>query len=353
MKKFAAGGDGKSSGARARGLLCRVGTGNNGDVGQFYALPVNVRCVFSRNPGSLAIDVPPSETTRWRAVARVLRSPLDAISCTLFPACCTLCGTPLPQIYSAPICDACWGEMPLVEESACRRCGDVLDTETDECRACLLTPPAFERAVSCFHYRGRMRDAIHALKYERVQPAAKMLGRMLAAAIAQLHGAASAEMLVVPVPLYWRRKSQRGFNQTRLLARYALVALRRSHPQWRLRLASGALLRTRNTMSQFELSSHQRRANMRGAFRVSSPVSVRGKHILLVDDILTTGATARACARALIEAGAESVWVATLARARRAADLPSNINNPELPGGQLDEPLTIADMYDSSSPSFT
>jgi predicted amidophosphoribosyltransferase len=96
-----------------------------------------------------------------------------------------------------------------------------------------------------------------------------------------------------------------------------MKALRKSHPAWKLTLAPAALLRQRATGSQAGLTPRQRRLNLRGAFRVSNPEAVVGKHVLIIDDIFTTGATARAAARELIAAGAESAWVATLARARR------------------------------------
>ena len=95
------------------------------------------------------------------------------------------------------------------------------------------------------------------------------------------------------------------------------MSYRKSHPAWQLTLAPTTLMRLRATESQAGLTPRQRRLNVRGAFRVSDPSAVAGKHILLVDDILTTGATARAAAQALMKAGAASVWVATLARARR------------------------------------
>jgi ComF family protein len=140
---------------------------------------------------------------------------------------------------------------------------------------------------------------------------------MLAEAIAQLLPEAPPEMLVAPVPLHRSKHRQRGFNQARALAGYAMDALRKSHPSWRLSLAPATLIRLRSTESQAGLTPRQRRQNVRGAFRVSDPAAVRGKHVLLVDDILTTGATARAAAQSLIKAGAASVYVATLARARR------------------------------------
>lgn len=170
-----------------------------------------------------------------------------------------------------------------------------------------------------------MQQAIHALKYDRLQTAARPLGRMLAAAIAQLAGEAPAALLVVPIPLHRSRYAQRGFNQARSLAGHALAVLGATHPQWQLELAPRTLMRLRATESQAGLTPRQRRLNLRGAFSVSDAAAVRGKHVLLIDDILTTGATARAAARALAGAGAESVWVATLARARRATFFPGKI----------------------------
>jgi ComF family protein len=180
-----------------------------------------------------------------------------------------------------------------------------------------MAPPAFTRAVAYGLYEGRMKQAIHALKYDRLHPAARGLGRMLAQVIAQLHGEAPAEMLVVPIPLHRSKHAQSGFNQARSLAREALSFLAVSHPQWRLALASSTLMRLRPTESQAGLTPRQRRLNVRGAFTVSDPAMVTMRHVLLVDDILTTGATARAAALALERAGAASVWVATLARTRR------------------------------------
>jgi ComF family protein len=169
-------------------------------------------------------------------------------------------------------------------------------------------------------YQDRMKAAIHALKYDGLHPAAGMLGKMLAQAIAQLADEAPAEMLVVPVPLHRSKHAQRGFNQARVLAVEALASLHKTHPEWRLTLAASTLMRLRATKSQTGLTSRQRRLNVRGAFTVSDTAVVDSKHILIIDDIFTTGATARAAAQALVRAGAASVWVATLARARRVSD---------------------------------
>jgi ComF family protein len=225
-----------------------------------------------------------------------------------------------------PICDVCWTEFPALTGPVCVRCGDSLDelalanpVGVGLCRTCRMAPPPFVRAVAYGLYQDRMREAIHALKYDRLHPAASELGWMLAHAIRQLAGEAPAEMLVVPVPLHRSKYAQRGFNQARSLAVHALAELRRTNPEWRLKLASKTLMRLRATESQAGLTSRQRRVNVRGAFVVSDPAAVTLKHILVIDDIYTTGATVRAAAQALARAGAATVWVATLARAGRTS----------------------------------
>jgi ComF family protein len=204
----------------------------------------------------------------------------------------------------------------------CARCGDSLAapdlrSAASLCRACRLAPPPFVRAAAYGLYQGRMKDAIHSFKFDRLRPAARVLGDMLAEAIGKLAAEAPAEMLVVPVPLHKSKLAQRGFNQARVLAERAVAALAIRHPWWRLTLADSTLIRLRATRSQAGLSPRERRLNLRGAFVVSDPAAVAGRHILLIDDILTTGATARAAAWALLNAGAASAWVATLARAQR------------------------------------
>jgi ComF family protein len=238
--------------------------------------------------------------------------------------------------------------------AGCACCGDALDgsSGSQRCRACRLAPPPFVRAVAYGLYQGRMRDAVHAFKYGRLHPAARRLGRMLASAIVQLAAETPAGMLVVPVPLHRVKHAQRGFNQARALAQDALRDLARSHPAWKLTLASSALMRLRATESQAGLAPRQRRLNLRGAFLVTDSAAVKDQHILLIDDIMTTGATARAAAQALTRAGAATVRVATLARARRISSSRFNFADDAEGNSTSSQPVSSDQFSLPGQPSF-
>jgi ComF family protein len=180
-----------------------------------------------------------------------------------------------------------------------------------------MAAPEFERAVAYGVYEDGLREMVHLLKYERMSALARPLGRMLAEAVETLAGEIAGECMVVAVPLYPAKERQRGYNQAVLLADAALAGLKRTRPEWKLRAAHGALRRVRDTESQFSLTPRGRRRNLKGAFAVADNRALEGREVLLVDDIYTTGATARECARVLRRAGAQRVWVATLSRAQR------------------------------------
>ncbi len=196
--------------------------------------------------------------------------------------------------------------------------------EAPQCTPCRRAAPAFVRAVAFAVYEDGLREMLHLLKYERVRSLARPLGRMLASAVELLEGEINAsatgsvpdELLVVAVPLFRSKERARGFNHAELLADEAVEELKRRRPDWRLRPAHRALQRVRETDSQFGLSTRARRLNLREAFAVADPGAVAGRDVLLIDDIYTTGATARVCAQALLSAGARRVLVATLARAQ-------------------------------------
>jgi ComF family protein len=149
-----------------------------------------------------------------------------------------------------------------------------------------------------------------------MQPIARRLGMLLAESLEPFAGPPTA-MLVIPVPMHPEKQRRRGFNHAELLARAAMAEMRCRHPQWVLHLETSLLKRVRVTVSQAGLTTHQRRQNLRGAFFVTHPARLAGRDVLLIDDIYTTGATARACSRVLMTGGAASVRVATVARAQR------------------------------------
>jgi ComF family protein len=286
-----------------------------------------VRCVFSGQNLPLTLDVPLPQTSVWRAVVRVLRSPADSLSCVLFPCSCALCGGSLLRLTRAPICDFCCAQLPAQTGVLCACCGEDLgianlsplpeDDSGSEplCQPCRLAPPAFVKAVAYGNYQGQLRELVHLLKYDGMQPVGGHLGSLLANSLECF--VSPQAMLVIPVPMHPSKQRQRGFNHAELLARAAIVEMRRRHPQWVLKLDTSLLKRVRFTVSQAGLTTHQRRQNLRGAFFVPRAARVAGRHVLLIDDIYTTGATARACSRVLRNAGAASVRVATVARAQR------------------------------------
>ena len=246
----------------------------------------------------------------------------------MFPASCALCHTSLARLSRAPVCFSCWADLPPQSGTLCLHCGEALGTHlfaTDDrapgdwlCRPCRVVPPPFDRAVAYGLYRGTMRSLLHLLKYEAMEPVARPLGALMAA---QLAGVAALPRLLtlVPVPLFAQKRRERGFNQAELLARAVAAAGRRHGFQFRVEI--GLLVRKRPTESQAGLSPAGRRRNLQAAFAVPGADAGRkplaGRELLLIDDIYTTGATARAASSALRRAGAAQVWVATAARAQK------------------------------------
>ena len=250
------------------------------------------------------------------------RALLQSIFSVLFPSDCKLCSSPLLNISRLPVCPECLDAIRPLRAPQCVICGDRLHSAQllrgdGQCANCRESAPDFERAVSFGEYQDELRGLIHLLKYERVTPARGPLGRMLAEAISDLlPGCGQEKFLLVPVPLHRNRRRARGFNQAELLARAALKRLPRE-----LEFATGVLIRKRETISQVGLSREERIENMRGAFRVIDADRVRGRSVIVVDDVMTTGTTVSECARVLKKAGAEKVWAATVARAFHGAEV--------------------------------
>jgi len=204
----------------------------------------------------------------------------------------------------------------------CTRCGlpfaspHALDSSVAECGACRADAPAFDGARSFGLYTGKLRQVVLRLKFGGEERLGVRLGEWLAPTWDALpEGSEFDSPLIVPVPLHASRRRERGFNQSELLARGLVRALRRQNGGAAPQVARGCLRRKRATPPQTGLSVAARRENLRGAFEVVKPDEVRGRAIVLVDDVMTTGATLSACARALKRAGAAQVMGLTLARA--------------------------------------
>jgi ComF family protein len=181
--------------------------------------------------------------------------------------------------------------------------------EEGRCALCRRGARGFDAAYSFGFYEDELRKLIQLFKYGRIQTLSAPLGRLLARALPR----EQSFDLIVPMPLHWRKRWQRGFNQAELLAN---EIGRRTHIPVR-----NALRRVRNTASQAGLTSAKRRQNVSGAFQTARQTKTRtlldGRRVLLIDDVMTTGATAASCARALKRGGARQVTLLTLARADR------------------------------------
>jgi len=242
-----------------------------------------------------------------------------------FPSDCRLCGIPLVNISRLPVCQECLDSIEPIRTPQCVQCGErLLPAQLlmgdGRCQGCREFEPEFDRAVSYGEYAGALRGLIHLLKYDKVLPAAPILGSLLAEGIMQLApGTDDAGPLLVPVPLHASKRGERGFNQAELIVRSAAKGLPRQ-----MEIAA-VLKRQRPTHSQVGLTREERVANMRDAFRVTEPKRVKGRTVIVVDDVMTTGTTVSECARVLKKAGAERVWAATVARTLKDAVRPKAV----------------------------
>jgi ComF family protein len=206
-------------------------------------------------------------------------------------------------------------------QSRCRACGDLIPAgfgdERNLCPKCASEAPPFDRAAAYGPYTNGLRGLIHLLKYEKIKPAAKVLGGMLSEAVNTLE--LRGEVTVIPVPLHTSKQQQRGFNQSELIAKETLRHLH-AYTNANFILEVAVMKRRREIASPAAMTREERAENLRGAFGVTTRTRVRDKQVLLVDDVLTTGATVTECARVLRRAGAKHVWVATVARAVHVTD---------------------------------
>jgi len=254
---------------------------------------------------------PPSRLDRLaNGVRAIFRVAVDVG----LPQLCASCREP---VGSDGLCPACWSKLSFIAPPYCERLGipfaydpgpGVLSMEA------IADPPAYYRARAAVRFDDVARTLVHALKYGDRLDLAPMMGRWMATAGRSLTAEADA---IIPVPLHWRRYWARRFNQSALLAEAIAKASQ-------VPLVLGALKRVTATPQQVGLSQSARTLNVQGAFRLSpsGKAAVAGRRLILVDDVITTGATVDACARALLRAGAAEVNVLTFARVVAAARSP-------------------------------
>ena len=238
-----------------------------------------------------------------------MRALLDFI----LPPRCRLCGVSTTGETTPWVCRHCWLAIDYVTPPFCMQCGQPLAAPPEgiasalhRCGACVLEPPPYAQARAVGLYEGVLRDLIHAMKYQRIYGLVRPLGELLAAHFAWHWGSHQPELLV-PIPLHRTKLRQREFDQALSLA--ASLSQYTGIPLW-----ADILVRQRATVSQVGLTAAQRRQNVRGAFHLKTPHTCAGKAILLIDDVYTTGATIRECARLFRQAGANWVGAYTLAR---------------------------------------
>ncbi|HKL21549.1 MAG TPA: ComF family protein, partial [Tichowtungia sp.] len=218
----------------------------------------------------------------------------------IYPRNCVRCGavSPEPMRY---ICWDCLADMPNVEAPFCERCGDPVagDVQHDyTCFACSRKTPDFDLARSAVRYEGAVGEALRALKYDHALWVADDLAELLFACVRAEYSSLTFDV-VTSVPLHSARRRARGFNQSALLGRLLARRIKCLYREKSVR-------RIRPTVTQTGLTAPQRTANVFGAFRAGIFSRLNGKRILVVDDVMTTGATVNACAAALKKGGAAS-----------------------------------------------
>lgn len=243
------------------------------------------------------------------SVREWLRAELFGLFNLLFPPACSLCGADLDVGSLQLFCPDCLAGIRPLTSPCCPRCSlpYLTDAGTDHlCEACLRESPPFSGVMAAGVYERTLRLAVHHFKYRGTIGLDRPLGLLLALALEQK--GTELPDLVIPVPLHRSRLRERTFNQSLLLAR--VVGRQLGVP-----VAARLLVRSRPTPPQQGLKAEIRHRNLKGAFALRKSLS--GERVLLVDDVLTTGATARECSKVLLEGGAEEVRVAVLARAGR------------------------------------
>jgi ComF family protein len=247
----------------------------------------------------------------------ILKEIMTGIADVIFPPRCITCSAILEEHHPLPFCPQCTAGIRFIRSPLCTRCGIPFTAPEEEdhlCGECLVAPKPFALARAVGLYEATLLEAIHLFKYRGGIGTGRVLGGIMADFVGGIWDM-KAFSVIMPVPLHRKRLHERGFNQAVILARS--IAKRFALP-----LDFLTLKREVYTAAQVGLGHEERSVNVRGVFTVRKPERTAGKRVLLVDDVYTTGSTLAECTRTLLDAGADSVAVLTLARAFRDHDLP-------------------------------
>ena len=229
------------------------------------------------------------------------------------PLCCAVCDRLMSSAEPGVVCGHCWTRVRELPSPRCFRCGHPSDAYA--CRWCTQLPPYVRAARSyCWMGSGTGEDIVYALKYDGWTSVAPSIAARMAR-VSWPEDVVDERNAIVPVPLSAARKRERGFNQSAEIAR-ALA------PLWKTFVWENVLVRASATRSQTQLTPGERKSNVAGAFSVAEAArtDVRGAHIVLLDDVVTTGATLNACASALFAAGTRTISYMTFGRAPSSGD---------------------------------
>jgi len=244
------------------------------------------------------------------SVKPVLQNMVQGFVDLLYPPSCPACKKTLPRVaMETMVCLPCWSQITVNQPPFCHGCGRQMnrrDPGKNTCSHCIKTPHAYDRAYSVCVYDGTIKTLIHEFKYNDKQYLGRPLARLLIDFIRKYDLPVGYMDYLIPVPLHSAKLREREFNQAQVLC--AEVAAAFGKP-----VLDGNLFRYRATDTQATLEPHQRFLNVKGCFAVTEKESIKGRNFLLIDDVLTTGATASEAAGALKDSGANIVFVLTLA----------------------------------------